>query len=431
MLKFIVQRILESYVKKYFKIHPDVKLVAVTGSVGKTTTKIAIATVLSERFRVRLHEGNYNSKLSVPTAILGIEYPSQIRNPLNWLSVFKAARIRIKSSSDVDVIVQELGSDRIGEINHYGKYLKPDISVITSVAPEHIEYFHSIDNVAREELAVANYSKTALINHDDIDANFANYLKNPNINTYGTSSKSEYYIEAVSYDHRTGYEANFFSPESPKPTRMQIKVLGEHSLRPIVAAGAVATELGLTKLEIKSGAEKCRAVAGRMNVLAGFENSIIIDDTYNSSPLACACAIKALKDVREPSTSQKIAVLGDMNELGKDSVAEHKKIGELCHPEDIEWVVTVGAQAKKYIATAAKANGCQVRSFDNALQAGVFVRSIMEADAVILFKGSQGGIYLEEAVKFVLLDDDDESKLVRQSPEWMAKKQQFFSKFSN
>jgi UDP-N-acetylmuramoyl-tripeptide--D-alanyl-D-alanine ligase len=188
MFKFIVQKKLESYVKKYFKKHPDVKLVVVAGSVGKTSTKIAIATILSEHFRVRLHEGNHNTHMSAPLAVLGVEYPSQFRSFKAWRLAFRAAKDRINNPTDVDVIVQELGSDRVGQIPHFGAYLFPDIAVITAVSPEHMEYFHTIDAVAREELSVASFSKQVLINRDDIDSEYAKYLTNPSINTYGTSA---------------------------------------------------------------------------------------------------------------------------------------------------------------------------------------------------------------------------------------------------
>ena len=127
------------------------KLVVVAGSVGKTSTKIAIATVLNEKLRVRLHEGNHNSELSAPLAILGVEFPSNLRSFGAWWNVFTAVRHRIRRPADVDVIVQELGTDAIGQIPHFGTYLKPDIAVVTSVAPEHMEFFKTLDAVAAEE----------------------------------------------------------------------------------------------------------------------------------------------------------------------------------------------------------------------------------------------------------------------------------------
>jgi len=427
MFKNYVQKKLESYVKKYFKRHPDIKLVVVSGSVGKTSTKVAIATVLSERYRVRLHEGNHNTHMSTPLAILGIEYPNDIKSFRAWISVFKAARERIKNLTDVDIIVQELGSDRIGETQHFSTYLKPDIGVVTAVSPEHMEYFHTIDNVALEELAVANFSKQALINREDIDGEYAKYLTNADVNTYGTSAIAEYNFVSENYSIENGHKGLFSAPELNDPIALKIHVFGEHTLRPAVAAAAVATKFGMNASEISRGVFKIHALPGRMNVLHGAKDSIIIDDTYNSSPLAAESAMRELYKISAP---QRIAVLGSMNELGEVSASEHEKIGKMCDMNELAWVITVGDEAEKFLAPAAKTKGCQVRSFKTSIQAGGFVRSVMEDGAAILFKGSQGDIFLEEAVKIVLHSTSDEIHLVRQSPEWMERKKAFFSDFS-
>jgi len=424
MFKYFIQKKLESYVESYFRKHPEVKLVVVTGSVGKTSTKIAIATVLSERYRVRLHKGNHNTNMSTPLAVLGIDYPGKIKSFRAWMAVFQAARDRVNDPTDVDVIVQELGSDRIGQIPHFGKYLCPDIGVVTAISPEHMEYFHEIDAVAREELAVANFSKQALINRDDIDGIYAKYLTNAVVNTYGTSSAAEYHYLSENYTAKDGHEGKFVAPEWQDSVPAKIHVIGEHTLRPAIAAGAVAVKLGMSASEVASGLEKIRAIPGRMNMLRGADGTTIIDDSYNSSPLAADSALRVLYQLSVP---QRIAVLGDMNELGQVSSLEHELLGKLCDPDQLAWVVTVGEQSRKFLAPAAKSRGCQVRSFKNALQAGAFVRSVMEEGAAILFKGSEGGIYLEEAVKVVLHSTSDEKRLVRQSPEWIARKTAFFS----
>lgn len=424
MFKAYVQKRLEKYVKEYFVRHPEIKLVVVTGSVGKTSTKVAIATVLSERFRVRLHEGNHNTHMSTPLAVLGIEYPEKLKSVRAWLEVFKAAKERIAAPTDVDVIVQELGSDRIGQVQHFSTYLHPDIGVVTAVSPEHMEYFRDMEAVAREELAVANFSKQALINRDDVDEIYAKYLTNGNVNTYGTSNISEYHFVSQDYTADGGHVGAFVAPEWIDPVPTEVHVIGEHPLRPAVAAGAVAVKLGLSATEVASGLSKIRSLPGRMNILRGAENTTIIDDTYNSSPLA---AESSMRELYRLSVPQRIAVLGSMNELGLTSQVEHEVLGKLCDPNGLAWVITVGSEAEKYLAPAARARGCQVKSFKNSLQAGAFVRSVMEPGAAILFKGSEGGIYLEEAVKVVLHSTADEAKLVRQSPEWMARKNTFFS----
>ena len=423
MFKMIIRARLEHYVKKYFKRHPEVKLVAVTGSVGKTGTKIAIGTVLSEKYKVRLHEGNYNSDLSSPVSMLGVAFPEDIRNLKHWGAVFKAMRQRIKAPTDVDIIIQEVGTDRVGQVPHFGKYTRPDIAVVTAVSAEHMEYFGTLDAVAAEELSVANYSKKALINRDNIAGEYAKFITNPNLRTYGTSEGAEYRFETADTVANDGYNGQFIAPEWELGAPATINLLGEHSMRGAVAAGAVGATLGMTGDEIARGLAKIAAVSGRMNVLRGVENTTLIDDTYNSSPLAAKSALQTLYQFGAP---QRIAVLGSMNELGEMSAQAHTELGELCDPVELAHVVTVGAEAEKYLAPAARARGCHVVSFRSPIDAGAYVHKMLEPGAVVLFKGSQGGIFLEEAVKVVLHSTDDQEKLVRQSTDWMAKKQVFF-----
>lgn len=427
MIKEYIQKKLERYVVKYFKKHPDIKLIAVVGSVGKTSAKMAIATVLSERFNVRVHDGNFNTNFSAPLSILGIEYPKDIRKIGEWLKVFKEARLRIRQPSDVAVIVQELGTDRIGQIPQFGTYLRPDIAVVTAISPEHMEFFGNMDNVAKEELSVMSYSKFTFINRDDVSGEYSKYLTNSAVSTYGLNANAEYHYISNKYDFKFGHEGIFIAPELESPLKTRIHVLGEHTMRQAIVAGAVAVKLGLSPDEIARGFEKVHTQPGRMNVLRGVMETVIIDDTYNSSPLAVESALRALYQLSAP---QRIVVLGSMNELGDSSIAEHERIGKLCDPSQINWVITVGNDANNYIAPAAKSKGCQVKCFDNAIQAGSFVHSIIESGAVLLFKGSEGGIYLEEAVKIVLHSTVEESILVRQSPKWMEIKNNFFSKFS-
>jgi len=424
MFKSYIQKKLEKRVKEYLQRHPEVKLVVVTGSVGKTTTKNAIATILSEQFRVRMRNDNHNTELSAPVAILGIDFPvGKVKSVWAWLAVLRAAKKRVKQPADVDIIVQELGTDRPGEIAHFGTYLHPAIAVVTAVTPEHMEFFGTIETVAQEELEAANFSEIGIINRDDIDGRFAEFITDSAIDTYGTTSAAEYYFETGDTLSLDGYKGKFNAPELSSPLTTTLHILGEHSMRPVIAAMAVACKLGLPPDVISRGAAKIRAVQGRMNLLDGARDSLLIDDTYNSSPAAASAALQTLYSLDVP---QRIAVLGDMNELGAVSIDEHRKLGELCDPALLAWVITVGKQAEMYLAPAARARGCQVKSFMSPIDAGAFAHKVLEDKAAVLVKGSQGGIYTEEALKILLRRTEDDRHLVRQSPEWMRKKQDFF-----
>lgn len=425
MFKNYIQKRVEKLTKKYLEAHPDVKLVCVAGSVGKTSTKLAIATILSQQYRVRMHMGNHNAELSAPLAIMDIPYPDNVRSIFAWLKVFRLAKQRIKRPAEVDVIIQELGANKPGDIKAFGRYLQPDIGVITGVTPEHMEYFKTLDAVADEELSLANFSKIAVINRDDIDTRYAQLLVNPTVNTYGTSGLAEYSFQGEDFTLESGHKGYFTSPDFAN-LPATLHVVGEHNIRPIVGAVTVAVCFGMAPEAIVAGVEQVRPAPGRMNPLSGVNEVTIIDDTYNSSPAAAEMALKTLVSLPAP---QHIALLGSMNELGELSAAEHQRIGQLCQPGMIDWVVTIGEEAAQYLAPAAASNGCAVRSFPDAISAGAFVHSKLDRGAIVLAKGSEGGIFAEEAIKIILRSTNDTKKLVRQEPVWLEAKTAFFSRF--
>lgn len=200
--------------------------------------------------------------------------------------------------------------------------------------------------------------------------------------------------------------------------------LGDQGARVVLAAVAAAHKLGLSAEEIKTGVEQVKPFAGRMQVLGGVRKSTLIDDTYNASPLAVKAALDVLYSADAP---QRIAILGSMNEMGEGSGDMHKEIGGYCDPAKIDLLVTIGQQAGEYLAPAAVQKGCLTKTFLSPYEAGEFVKVQLKDDAVVLAKGSQNGVFAEEALKPLLANPHDESKLVRQSPYWLSVKRKQFS----
>lgn len=419
LFKHLLEKILGSYVKKYFKSHSNVKLIAVVGSVGKTSVKSATTTVLSEKFTVRHSRGNLNTTLSAPLEILGIDGPKNVKSPLDWLKVFSAARSSIKNPQSPDIIIQECGIDCPGEMATFMRYIRPDIAIITSVAPEHMEFFKTIDVVAREELSISQVAKKTIFNFHDIDKKYHSLIIGEKI-SYGDESADV--LLQIKETTNDGYIATL--KHNQKEFRnINISVLGKHNIRSITGAAAAGLACGMNIDEVAAALTKIKPVSGRMNILRGTQGCTLLDDTYNASPVAMENSLKTLYSLE---ASRKIAVLGDMNELGDSSKLEHEKIGRLCDPKHLDLLITVGKLAKKHLAPIAEKNGCKVLSFDKSPEAGEFLKSKGTKDSTILFKGSQGGIYLEEAIKPLLNNPADSQKLVRQSETWLKKKQQFF-----
>jgi UDP-N-acetylmuramoyl-tripeptide--D-alanyl-D-alanine ligase len=392
------------------------KVVAVVGSVGKTSTKLAIADLLGQSLRVRHQTGNYNDRVTVPLVFFGLSEPS-LYNPFAWLKAFGTSQSEIALPYPYDVVVVELGTDGPGQMADFA-YLKPDITVITSVAPEHMEYFGTIDRVAAEELSVFEYSKQVLLNGDDIAGE---YLAGRDFLEYSLVSEQAQY-RATAKPH--GLKGQTMHLELPKAEfGTDIVYLGDHGAKTALAAAAVADILGVKKVDIAKGLPALVPFSGRMQVLPGIKNSTLIDDTYNASPLAVKAALDVLYAAK---TSERFAILGSMNELGAYSREAHHEVGEYCDPKKLKVVVTIGEDAKKWLAPIAKERGCTVHSFMSPYDAGAYVSGKMQKGAVVLAKGSQNGVFAEEALKPLLANPEDASKLVRQSPYWLTRKNRQF-----
>ncbi len=393
----------------------DFKIVAVVGSIGKTSTKFAVARVLQEGYKVQFQEGNYNDLVSVPLIFFGLPLPS-LTNPLAWAKTFAAIKKMLKQPYPYDVVVVELGTDGPGQIAEFSKYIQADITVVSAITPEHMEFFPTLDDVASEEFSVVDFSKKVAVNIDLTDESYIEPFQNK-VFTYGKNPKADYVLGDIAFEHDT---ARFSLVHGGKTLASEeVKAVSIAELYSASAAAAIGQELGLSKEQISSGIKKLVPVSGRMQRLQGINNSLIIDETYNASPVAVKAALDSLYELKAP---QKIAILGNMNELGHMSVDAHREIGEYCEPKQLDLVVTIGPDANKYLAPAAKRRGCMVATFTDPFSAGEFVRNRIKQNAIVLAKGSQNGVFAEESVKMLLRDSDDEKLLVRQSPEWMAKK---------
>ena len=414
-------------VREFFAAHPDVKIVAVTGSAGKASAKIAIGTVLAQQYNVRLSEKEPKTKADALLQMMGVDMPK--KGLFKWWRLCRSIKKRIKAESPkVQVIVQEFNPKQPGYNNWFRDYIVPDITIVTSVTNGRMQVEHSLEEVASEMIALANFSRRAFINRDDIEGRFAGFLTNPNISTYGTSSVAEYSFDDLTFSIEDGHHGCIISPENQEGLEVVVKLVGEHNIRPAVVAAAVGYAMGVEENMIKRGVENLRPLPGRMNVMRGADSTWLIDDSYSSTPLT---ALAALQSLYKMETAQRIAVLGNMNGLRGVFEKAHAELGSQCSPELLDWVVTVGEKANKFAAPAARSKGCQVKECHNAIEAGSFVRDKLKPGGIALFKGSSGGVWLEEAIKINLHSTSENKQLVRQSPEWIAKKDQFFSQFKD
>lgn len=423
MKQFVKRNLTALYVsqmQRIIKKHKPI-VVAVAGSVGKTSTKLAIATVLSEKYRVLVQNGNYNVALSVPFIFFDRELPS-LTNPFSWFSAWLHAEKVVRGPFPYDIVVIELSPDELDQDVAFKDIINPDITVLTAVSAEHMEYFSTLDTIAEKEFAIATHCRKLLLGSDDIDATYINRYTKDSVQPvlrYGFVSPADCLITQVPNDTKT-VQLHF---KDGSELVAQSSLIAKHSLKSLAAAVLIAKELSLTNEQIVAGTANVVPFAGRMQLLKGIKDSTIIDDSYNASPLAVAAALETLQSVDAP---QRIALLGNMNELGDMSKDAHEQIGTLCDAQKLDLVVTLGKDANQYTATVAEQNGCKVVRTNSPYEAGKVIADNLQTGAYVLIKGSQNGVFSEEAIKSLLADPNDASKLVRQSAYWFAIKRKQF-----
>ena len=412
--------ILRNQTRRLIKQNPKLVVIGITGSVGKTTTKRAMATVLSEKFKVIAHPGNYNTEIGVPLSLFELETPGKILHPA-WIRILWEIEKKLRRQFQYEVAILEMGADQVGEIEYFMKFITPDYGVVTAVKPAHMEGFKSLENILMEKFKLATGSKFALLNATEKRL----MTKLPEIDPakvalYGMDS-GDYRYEVQDFKLDIGFTGTMHLKDESIPVKL--KLLARHNIHAAVAAAAVASMLGMSKSQIKSGLEKVRPVSGRMNPLEGIKNTLIIDDSYNSNPEAVVAALNTIYGLE----GRKIAILGMMNEMGPFSKQYHEEIG--LYAKNLDYLATIGHDAKQYLVPAAIKAGLKenrVAAFDNPYAAGKWVLSKLKDGDKVLVKGSQGKVFSEEATALLLKNPEDRKKLVRQSPFWQKLKQEAF-----
>ncbi len=421
-------------------------VVAVTGSVGKTSTKDAIYDVLSNspclpgacpiRF-VRRSEKSLNSELGLPLTVIGV--PNAWHSLAGWLSNVGAGLGLILGKNDYpDCLVLEIGADHPGDIRKVVRWLKPDIAVITRISrtPVHVEFFKDPEQVFEEKAALAEGLKDGgtlvVFADDDKVLGLAERVKDRNVSvvSYGFDEKAAVKASNV----RVVYEGSSTPDPVGSPIGMSFDlnidgsivpvtvegIVGQAHVYSLLAAAAVGKARGIAVDAIVGALSAYQAPKGRLNIIHGLHGSTLIDDTYNSSPDAASAALETLKGI--DMNGSKIALLGDMMELGKYSAEEHRRIGREA-VGIVSQLITVGPRSRMTASEAVEAGmpAERVRSFDSASEAAAYAATIAKVGDLILVKGSQS-VRMERVVAALLREPEKApSLLVRQEKEWLTK----------
>lgn len=406
------------------------KIIGITGSVGKTSTKEAVFLVLDRNYRVRKNISNYNNEIGVPLTILGEKTAG--KSIIRWLIIFIKSIFKLIRTDYPEILVLEMGIDSPGDMDYLLSFVKPDIGIISAISeiPVHLENFNNVKELAKEKFKILSQLPQdgyAVVNFDNIV--IKKYLPaiKQNIIKFGLKANADIMASNIILDSKElmlesgvsglSFKLNY-NKKSSLPVRLPY-ILAEHQIYAVLAAVACGLIFEINLIEIAEVIKDLKPPRGRLNILKGIKGTTIIDDTYNASPDSTKAALKLMTKLS--TGRRKISILGDMKELGVKTEEAHIKIGkEVAKSADI--LITVGKDAL-FIAQAAHESGIEknkIYSFSKSEEAGLFIQnSILKPNDLILVKGSQS-VRMEKIVKEIMAEPMKASELiVRQDKKWL------------
>jgi UDP-N-acetylmuramyl pentapeptide synthase len=430
ILKFVIIYILTFEAKLVLKKYKP-RIIAITGSVGKTSTKDAIYSVLEKKYYIRKSDKSFNGDIGVPLTILGLH--NGWFSPLFWFkNCVKGLLLIIFNDPYPKVLVLEIGADKPKEIEKITRWVRPNISIGTRFPkiPVHVEFFSSAQAVIDEDALVLKAvikEGTVIINYDDPEMVAFQPALSQEILTYGLQEGADVLGTNVEVllSEKSGFPVGITFNVSYKGESVPVifrGALGLQHVYPLLGAIAVGSKEGMGLVEIVAQLSKHTSPPGRMHLIEGQHDSLIIDDTYNASPVAMEQAIKVTGDLLPIGNGKRIFALGDMLELGSFASSEHLKIGEQAG-KVCDILVTVGIRSRGIAEGAVKVGMPEsaILQFDDSKKAGQYLKEIVSKGDIVLIKGSQS-IRMERAVEAIMAHTEDKEKLlVRQDPMWLKK----------
>ncbi|MEK9156115.1 MAG: UDP-N-acetylmuramoyl-tripeptide--D-alanyl-D-alanine ligase [Patescibacteria group bacterium] len=397
----------------------DPFIIGVTGSVGKSSTKEAIYAVLSREYGrdVWCSQSNLNNEIGLPLAVLGFEKtPSR----LSWPIFLVRACVRSYGFRTYPkYLILEYGVDKPGDMDYLLSIARPNLAMITAVSLAHSANFAKEEEYYAEKRKIAAGTKgggLTIVNVDD--ANLASCREWPReIKAVGLSRTSaDYYAEAIKLS-LSGTDFRLSCPGHK--ISIKSRLLGYQMIYPALFAFAVANFLDISLLGVGKSLEGVKPLPGRMNLFLGLGDSLILDDTYNANPRSVAAALDFVAAVKY--SDRKIAIIGNMNELGDRTTGAHKEIGQYARGK-VDLAIFVGPNAS--VMAEGYGDPKTVETFSNRSETIAALPGLVRPHDLILVKASQNGNYFEEIVKLLLKSPRDAAKLVRQSKGWMKIKNQ-------
>jgi UDP-N-acetylmuramoyl-tripeptide--D-alanyl-D-alanine ligase len=410
ILKIIVT-VLKNSAARVLKNNRPV-VIGITGTVGKTSTKEAILSVMRKKYgsEVAATSGNLNTEIGAPLTILGYKkQPSILFWPISLLSIF----IKSLYYKCPRYLILELAVDKPGDMDYFGSFIELDVAVITATTPVHLANFTNFEQLREEKCKIVNLLKTdgkTVVNIDEVEGRgIEKGALRYSIKQEADTSASE----LATSTNGNEYKLNILN----KSVKINSKLIGYQMVYAQLAAASVGSIFKVDEVRIKEALEAQKPLPGRMNVLNGNNEVTIIDDTYNASP----ASVKAALDVLSVADcKRRVAILGNMNELGTSEERAHKEIGKYAKGKT-DLAIFIGKNAKMMALGFDDVDNSII--FDTRHEAEKKLDAILKSGDCVLVKASQNGNYFEETVKKLMKNPSESAKvLVRQSKYWLNKK---------
>ncbi|BAB06289.1 UDP-N-acetylmuramoyl-tripeptide--D-alanyl-D-alanine ligase [Halalkalibacterium halodurans] len=346
---------LQAMAKAYLR-QTEPTVVAVTGSNGKTTVKDLLYATLAPLGSIYKTQGNYNNHIGLPLTVLSM--------PANC-----------------QTLILEMGMSGLGEIELLSKLATPDIAVVTNIGESHLEQLGSRENIAKAKMEIAlGLKPTGVLFLDGDEPLLSHYVKE-GVQTVGFSSENKIVI----HDLEAREDGYSFTIDEHS---YDIKLIGEHNVKNAAYAVSVALHLGLSPEQVARSLERVAISKMRLEKIEGQKGALLLNDAYNASPTSMKAAIKTLKAY--PNYEKKVAVLGDIYELGIDEEALHRSVADEI-TEPITTAVLVGEKGQ-WIADEMKRRGSNIPfvSFVEKEEATDYIEGLLDGKTVVLFKASRG-----------------------------------------
>lgn len=346
----------------YYRQTLSIQVVGISGSVGKTSTKEMIAKVLEQKYKVLKTQGNFNNEVGLPLTVLKIE-------------------------KEHDVAVLEMGISDFGEMKRLSMIARPDLCVFTNIGDCHLEQLGNRKGVLRAKLEMLDYAQanaTIILNHQDEHLRTAQIDHQKTILYYGTSLDAQVRVLSCIDLGLLGTKCKFHTDKGE--FEVAIKIPGIHMVDNALAACAVGLSMSLTLEEIKAGIEAVTATKGRSNLIQT-KHYMVLDDCYNANPVSMKAGLEVLSN----TNLRRVAILGDMFELGELEETYHREIGSAFAKSPIEVGIFIGTKAK-WMYENAQSNNLQQQTYYFESMEAFFsqAQALLKEQDAILVKASHG-----------------------------------------